>query len=497
MTTFKDVADTVSDGVWGFRPSRQVKPVHFANGFVRTLWGQAGSPALLRKAAGGVMSGTTRVSPEAFIADARERLESADEATTVERVRELRTALDLVLNQDRAFFANGPYFSPTLTHRAHSTTDPSDQKTGAFLAEVLAAAEDRSVIDTLRRCLDSGTDNVYLLTAPLLGDRGTGEGPEASPEMVERVRNSPPLRSIQSAFATAVQYEARLEKTMFLQRVVTLGSFALFLHLINRAGASEPSGHAAGGEADEGCFVPILLCAPQPAAEFREASRATFAAARRQVERAFEEGLARELRNRGEDQLSREEYLARAREWLPNLGQPGSNGTKDAKIWSRFSQDFDGLLLSTDAPAEAFQRAAVRAAFIAMREYGGGEDPEGFGTSIGRMAGLVYPRREGRGEKYYLPASQFLDMLVVALLEPDEEITVEEFWRRAEQTFGVLCGARGSADAARLAHRGIRQASPNHLTGNARGILTELIRMGHAREYADDIAMIHAGGHEE
>lgn len=492
MTTFKDVADRVSDEVWGFRPSRQVKPVHFANGFVRTLWGQAGSPTLLRKAAGGVRSATNRVSTEQFIADARERLDNHDEAASVEQVRALRTALDLVLNQDRAFFANGPAWSPTLTHRAHSTTDPSDQRTGAFLAEVLATAEDRSVIDILRRCLDSGTDNVYLLTAPLLGDRGAGEAPQASPEMVERTRNSPPLRAIQSAFATAVRYEARLEKTMFLQRVVTLGSFALFLHLINRAGAD-----AAGGEAEGRRFVPILLCAPQPAAELREASRATFALARRQVERAFDEGLARELRNRGEDHLSREECLARAREWLPNLGQTGRDGARDAKIWNRFSQDFDGLLLGMGNPTEAFRRAAVRAAFVAMREYGGGEDPEGFGTSIGRMAGLVYPRREGAGEKYYLPAPQFLDMLVVALIDPDDEITVEEFWHRAERTFGILCGAGASVDAARLAHQGIRQASPHQLTGNARGILAELIRMGHAREYADDIAMIRAGGHEE
>ena len=75
----------------------------------------------------------------------------------------------------------------------------------------------------------------------------------------------------------------------------------------------------------------------------------------------------------------------------------------------------------------------------------GGEDPGGVQASIGRMLGLVYPRAAGRGEKYFQPAPQFLDALVVALLEPGEEIPETEFWERVN-SFGVVCGALGTAD---------------------------------------------------
>lgn len=485
MRTFEELANEIAVETWGFAPNRQVKPVHFANGFFRSLSGQRGSGQLLQQAAAGFRSGKSRVTTEQFLADTRERYDHVSNTNLVEQATKLRAALDLVLGQDRATFATGSFFSPTLTHYLHTTNDPSDRGTGAFLAEVLFAANDPSAVDTLRRSLASGTDNVYFLTLPLLQKRDLGPVPPVKQQTQDHVQNLPVLRSVQQAFSTITQYEPRLEKTMFLQRVVTLGSFAIFLHMMNQVTQST------GGASS---YTPILLCARESADELRDASRATFVRGRQQIERAFEEKLAEQLRARGQHTLSREEYIDLARSWLPNLGQQSQDAKKEAKIWLRFEQDFAGFLLGAPNPAEAFISAAVRAAFLTMHEAGGGEDPEGFWTSLGRMAGLVFPRLRGRGEKYYLPAPQFLDMLVVALLEPQEEISMEEFWDRAWQRFGIIVGARSSHDASRLSRRGIRQISPSQLSRNASAIHAELIRMGHAREYADDIAMIRTGG---
>jgi hypothetical protein len=464
-----------------------VKPVHFANGLFRAVCGHSASADLLRKAGAGIRRGTNRISTALFIADARDRFEDVDGMDTTNRVQELRSALDLVLHQDRAFFANGPC-SPTSTYFTQTHSDPSDQHTGDFVAQLLAATEDGTAVLILRKALSRGTDNLFLLTAPLLEDHPIGTVPEATAEMVTLVAGSPLLQSIGSAFARVMAYENFLEKTAFLQRTVTLGSFTLFLQLINqvRAGDSDRQSER----------VPILLCAPSSSAEIREASRATFALARQHTERGFELGLARELRSRGEDRLTKEEYVGLARSWVPSLGESGRNGSRDGKIWNRFAQDFESFRLVAAHPADAFQTAAVRAAFVAMNEYSG-EDPEGFGASIGRMTGLVYPRQQGGGDKYYLPAPQFLDMLVTSLLSPDEEIPVEEFWSRAECTFGVLCGARRNLDSSRLSAWHIGQISPSHLDANSRAMTDELIRMGYAREYADDIAMVRAGGHHE
>ena len=85
-------------------------------------------------------------------------------------------------------------------------------------------------------------------------------------------------------------------------------------------------------------------------------------------------------------------------------------------------------------------------------------------------------------------------MLVTALLEPGEEITAEKFWERAWLRFGLLCGARATRDADLLHAYGIRQAAPMRLAQNARSLLEVLVRMGHAQEYADDVAVVRAVG---
>jgi len=475
------LGDTVAEDVWGFVPNRQIKPVHFANGFARALCGKRGSVDLLLKAAGAFRKGNARVSTEQFLADIDGRYESRMGDPPVDDAKDLRSALDLVLNQDRALFRSENFASLTLTHHEHVTSDNSDQRTGRFMAEVLASAEDGQIVDVLRSTLDLRTDNVYLLGAPLVEVNALGSAPARDPEMVKRIARSPVLSRIQGAFATLVKYQSSLEKTMFLQRAVELGSFGIFLHLANAPVETDQDGSD---------LVPLLMTSPNPTPEIREASRATFIRTRQRIEQAFEEGLGRQLKSRGEHDLSENKYRALARSWLPELDTGTANAKKEQRVWERFQRDFDAFLIGTSQPFDAFKRAAVRAAFLAM-----GEEPESVSRSLGRMVGIVYPRHQGRGDKYFSPAPQFLDMLVLCLIEPDEGmIPVEEFWARARERFGLLSGSEGSADSRRLLRWGIRRASPTELEANAKEMLAELARMGHAREYADDIAMVSAGG---
>lgn len=481
MTTLKTLADTVARKTWGFVPNRDVKPVHFANGFFRAICGQTGSPSLLAKATGNFRNGGSKVTTEQLLTDMQARYEAKSSPNPVEQAILLRTALDLVLDQDGAAYPSN--FSATLTHLLHTSSDPSDQRTGRFLADVLLAAEDISAVETLRRSLTSGTDNVYFLTLPLLKQpEGDDNLPTPSDQAIAAwVPASPILQNIQQAFATITQYEPLFEKTMFLQRVVTLGSFSIFLHLISRA----PRDPAVASPQ-----IPILLCTRESADILREASRATLVRGRQQLERAFEEQLTQELRARSEDKLSAGAYHDLLRSWLPNLDQRSRAGKKETAIWEQFQEDYAGFQLGEPDPTQAFVSAAVQAAFKASGE----GKPEDFRIFLGRGAGLVFPREGGRGKKYYLPAPQFLDTLVVALLQPTEEIATEEFWDRAWQQFGIVVGARSSQDADRLVQHGIRQISPSQLAHNARSIQAELMRMGHVREYADGIAIIRAGG---
>lgn len=482
--SFQRLAEAVNLRTWGFEPDRQVKPGHFANGFFRALCENAGYPNLIQKAAGGFRKGKSRMPTTQFVDDIKDRLDAGEGGVDLSRVIELRAALELVVNQDNTLFGtNGP-FSLTATHHLHTTSDPSDRGTGRFIAELLAARAGDQVTPKLRELLRDGSDNVYLLTAPLLNrERELGTSPTAAPDMEARISRTPLLRSIQDAYATLSMHSDLLEKTTFLQRVVNLGCFGLFLQVINQPPVTEGFPRRQ---------VPILLCA-QPSGVAMPSSRATFHRARQQVERSFETGLAAELSALGLDELTPSAYIQTAKEWLPRLDTTDTERYKDVAVWERFGEDFESHILGGLSVTEAFRRAALRACFLTMRQTGG-EDPEGFATFVGRLSGLIYPRRQGRGDKYYQPTAEFLDTLVTALLEPTDEIPIEDFWDRAWERFGVVVGARPEQDARRLLDWGIRQVSSVDLAYNARQLLAELIRMGHAHEYADDIAMIRVGG---
>ena len=221
------LARRVAEKTWGFLPGRQVKPVHVANGLFRELTQENSAPTLLRKGAGGFRSGRSRETTAQFRELIRERVIAPDNREIpIERVEQLRAALDLVFHQDRALFATGSYYSPTLTHRAQATADPSHSGTGPFLAHVLCAGAPDTVA-TLRKVLNSEQDNLSLLASPLLDPGEMGAVIEASTDVQTRIARSDLLRPIQLSFETLSGYSLYLEKTVLLQRIVTLGSFAL------------------------------------------------------------------------------------------------------------------------------------------------------------------------------------------------------------------------------------------------------------------------------
>jgi len=486
---FDQIRNEVCREVWGFVPNRRVKPVHFANGFFRNVCGMSGFPRMLHGAAGGYRKGKARLSDWDFVQQMSGRYDGNDEQRALAHAKSLRSVLDLVLDQDRAIFPSEQFFSPTLTYYGHVSNDRSDNGTGRLMAEVLAAADGGDgVLDALRGCLGEPTDNVYLLTAPILDDREMGSAPDPTEESLVLVRESAALRSVQRSFAVMVGYwnNRVLEKTTFLQRVVTLAGFGLLLHLANRAG-DEPD-----------TFAPLLLCAPDTSSEVVQASRAALNEVRRRIHRAFEKGVRRQLEARGEDNLSAEAYRALVEDWLPfeEIGgmQPRTK-PHYLRARARFARDLDSFLVGGMEPGAAFCRSAAGAAFAFMNQ-GQGESPESFGVSIGRACGLMYPRKQGRGDKYCQPSPQFLDMVVSSILGPGAEPLplAREFWEKAWQDFGFLCGARPTHDADLLRERGIREASPEHLARNSSLLLQELVRMGYAQEYADDVAVIRAVG---
>lgn len=467
-----NIAQHIADATWGFLPSRQVKPVHLANGLFRELTQQSKTPALLRKAAGGFRSGRSRETTKQCREQIRSRViepEAGD--IPLGRVEQLRAALDLVFHQDRALFATGSYYSPTLTHRGHTTKDPSHSGTGVFLAHVLLDGSPKTV-SVLRNILDIESDNVSLLASPLVDDAPMAPPPECSEDVRRRVAESPLLGGVQSSFETVSSYAEYLEKTVLLQRIVTLGSFALLLHLASPYEWKHPS------------KPPLFLASNDPSRAARDASRATYRVASRGMLHAFEAGLKDEYSSSGQDDLSGEEYLELVKTTLFNREEPSEERSLD-----QFRLNYRTERAGESPAFQSFVQALAPIAF----EYVGSSAPTSCYAFLGRLAGVVFPRLGGAGDKYYRPAPQFLDMLVASLVQPRTEVPASTFWSLAWERYGIICGARKERDAEVLQSWGIPTLSATHLSRNALKLNAELQRMGYLQRFADGVGLISSG----
>src|SRR5690606_18997764 len=117
--------------------------VHFANKFFGALCGQSGSPgALVHEVTAKRRPGNGHVASVDLRHEEAERFEVTNETRAEDQLDDLRAALDIVFDQDKAVYPSERTYSFTLTHYALTSPDPSDQGTGKFLANVLATAPD-------------------------------------------------------------------------------------------------------------------------------------------------------------------------------------------------------------------------------------------------------------------------------------------------------------------------------------------------------------------
>jgi hypothetical protein len=475
MSGIKSIAQRAAEATWGFIPGRQVKPVHVANGLFRELTQQTATPTLLRKAAGGFQTGRSRETTSQFRELLRERIIAPDTGDVpLERVEQLRAALDLVFHQDRALFATGSYYSPTLTHRAHTTADPSHSGTGAFLAQVIRAGAPQTT-KTLQALLNSESDNLALLASPLIDPGAPPALAEATSEVERRISASQVLPALQQSFENVSTYAEYLEKTVLLQRVVTLGSFGLLLHV------AQPF---RGQDGDEVERLPLFVSSNAPCRASREASRATYRLASRAMLHAFESSLKAEYVSSGQDQEDDQDYLDLAEQVLFD-----PTDKNELRSLHQFKLDYRAEKAGDLGAFDSFVRALAPTAI----EYVGSSSPSDFFTYLGRLGGICYPRLGGAGDKYYRPAPQFLDMLVASLLQPQEELMVAAFWERAWEQFGVLCGGRRDRDADALQAWGIPGLSVAELSANAEGLNSQLDRMGYVRRFPDGVSLVSSG----
>lgn len=481
VNNYFELNSDIAKKTWGFNPNREVKPGHFANGFFREICGGSADIGTLLKAASAYNRGNTQFPNEEILKLISDSclVEDDDEKETLKKVGELRTALDSILDQDKGLFRNAQknMSSPTISHYSMISSDPSDNSTGKFIAQLLIY-HNLELVKELRKVLSDNNDNIYKLCQPLLKLNEIGDVPQLQEQYTQIITNSLFLKNINIAFENLFLYKDKLDKTVFLQRLVNLGYFVLYLHLINSNSRKNE-------------LVPLFLVTVNPSKELKELSRATYIKARQAIQKGFEIRFEEYCKEEWGEGLSIENCQSIFSQLLNNMEQ--KHQKKVEAINQNFSADFlSNVLINEDNEFDTlFYNAYTRTAF---NYFNSDQTPESVARFIGRNVGILYPREGGGGEKYYNPNARFLDMLVVTLIKPDEEITVEEFWGRARDTFGIIVGSDRLVDNKLLEAFSLRTASVNQTTSNIKNFTEQLSKMGYVTEYADDIAMIKGDG---
>ena len=476
----------VCDRELGFRPLNfSIKPVHVGNGLARALTRRTyQTEALSQTLRRYVVKQKLGVEQERHsnseilerYGDAFEPLHGS--ALNRQRLSRLRALSLDVLGADRAVFDQQDKSSYTLSNERFVTRDPSDMRSGHFLARLLEVehGEGTEAANLLRDLLSSENDPWTTLALPLLSVGAVREespGGEAA-RRAEKANHlfavtdgslaSPTLGVLRECFDRLARFERIAgSKLNSLRRLVLFGCFVLHVHSISRWRERNPARPR----------PPILLdMFDGRVRTVRDASRASLRAAGDAIEFLILECIKEQLQAEG---VSEEKLLG----ILVNCG------ADDAMI-ADFRNFSDGHGESLDALA----RAIVDAAFLQAREH-----PIGSLVELGRRSGFLTPwANSGRGgklQKRYTATAEFLEILVAAIVDPEDPLEFPEFLNRLREDFGILTGR--AQDVRSIRHNNLTgesfgpQTSINEedLRRNVNALRHLLVEIGCGKNYAD------------
>lgn len=496
------ILNRVYDERVGWRPaSGGIKPVHIANGLVRGLHGRVYTTTKLHELiVWWRKKHTLRDEERSYEALVELPADSPFECfrgrpQEFERFRRFANGL---LAADNAVFPSGDQSSFTLTCDRMATLDSNDRKVVEFAATLLRGVGSSSgalgeMLRDATRC-ERPSDPLTALAWPLL-DEGVGSPISAQRRSrkkhpLERRRISQFVSGLTSAAEDLASHEREQGNGMrTLERAVLFVSASLLAHAqalaANGALAARP---------------PVLLTLTgRKRSELAVASE-------RSIEllfRGFERWLAEQL---GE-YIAKEEPLADGAQALPADSLDGRTirpALERIEGKTKKPPDTDTLRERMYAFREAKQRlgsedpSRVLAHALAasyFREYDSG-GPRRFLTRIGRWSGLLYPHFAGRTRaKRARPSVPMLDTLVRACVPANEAVTLEEFLERLWTRFGLIVGGRRDEDwddAEYLARHNVSIDTPP-LVENTQRLVDELVTMGLARRYPDNVTFVGDG----
>jgi hypothetical protein len=487
-----EILNSVYDAEVGWRPaSGSIKPVHVANGLVRSLTRTQYSTERLHRFVVWWKAGKRADEQRSFEALTNEDQECAAIARSALEFDRARRFLGGLLNADGGMFPAARSSDMTVTCAQMASRSGNDRGLGAFGASLLrsdARAEPLAEIIVKAVSSDYPEDPLTAAVWPLLDHDATPvDATSKRSGVLRRPHNQAFQFAYQSAASALASHEARQgNRLRTLERAVQFICVAPLVHA-----------QFLGADGDAEGRVPLLLAMGGiGSGEVATASESTL----RSVYEAFENWLASRLADRiesskpidgGQETLECSIDGREVRRIVGAIGQASSGHalpdreTVDARMAAfteareEFGRERPALVLAT----------ALVSAYRQEYESGG---PREFLQGLGRRVGLIYPHFQGRGVRRVRPSTAMLDMLVRACVHAGEIVSINEFLTRLWQRFGIIAGANRTdtwSDAEALAHHGI-MVDPAELAANTDALVTQLTAMGMARRYADNVAFV-------
>lgn len=483
----------VCDRELGFQPLNfSIKPVHVANGLARALTRRTyKTDALARTLRRYVVKQTLGVEQERHPnSEILEQYGAAFESLQgsepdLQRLSHLRALLLDVLGGDNAVFDQEDKSSYTLANERFVTKDPSDRRSGFFLARLLRAEhrDTTAAEDLLLELLRSESDAWTTLALPLLQFGNIREEDTKTEAMngfgmadhlfgvTDGCLDSHTLATLRESYDRLARFESIAgSKLNSLRRLVLFGCFVLHVHAISRWSERSPGRPR----------PPILLdMSDGMVRSVRDASRASLRAAGDALEFLILECFREEVQLAG---TSVEELLAALDE----------QAASDVVV-----RDFRTYVAGGREPVDALAQALVDAAFAKVREH-----PIGSLVELGRRAGFLSPwANSGRGgklRKRYTATAEFLETLVAATVDPDHPLEYPEFLDRLKDQFGIVVGRPEDAPIIRRNNLSPElfgsptSINEEDLRRNVAALRHLLVETGYGKSYADGRTIVTA-----
>lgn len=490
-----EIFNDIYDNLVGWRPaSGSVKPVHVANGLLRSVSGrkyniEAVGRFLISHKQGGVQDPLRKY--ESLTSDPllRDHFGSlATDYTSFERTRRYAKGL---LAADKAVFPSAAASSLTLTTGLMVSGDYNDRGLGRYGSALLMAGGGE-LASLLRNSLEleRPLDPISVLAWPLLVDRtGHAGGDTSDVAFMRQSHNKAFLNNMGDAADSLASHTINSRDPLrLIQRAV---------HFVCVATVAHAQALAVGGKMEQ--RPPLLLVSgATKGSELAVASERSLLAAFSGFDTWLADQLERRL-SRGKPlvrdeviDISKVEDGRSVRALLRTIAsaKKGHPAPTDAEVNERFQVFATARNQYRGQNAVRVFAQALQEIYSQEYESGG---PQSFLLSLGRRCGLLYPHFQGRSrDKRVMPNARILEMLVRACVRHGETVSLEAFLGRLWDRFGCVVGGRHTdkwSDADVLAAHGAG-VEIEDLATNTECFVDELVSMGFARRYPDGVTFV-------